>query len=74
MIQSFLTMTADEIKNYKGPVFRAQVQWNDDNDKLWSSDFECSSMGELHRMIDDCRWSKQVHTISYGPHTKGENE
>ncbi len=67
MHETFHTMTADEIHNYVGPIFRTTFQWwhwslRDDYKggywKLLSADVECPTLAGL---VDSLKQIKQKH-------------
>lgn len=72
-MKDFHTMTADEIRDYKGPIYRASVQavrkGSPRNEKPCSHDLNSTSMEGLHAIAADLAKDWHILSFTYGPHT-----
>ena len=67
----FNTMTADQIKNYQGPIYRVTVSASRRGDpKDTRHDFESTTMEGLFTKIQTLHAAGyRIYTATYGPHT-----
>jgi len=66
-------MPADEISNYKGPIYRASVQavrkGAGRDAKVCPHDLESTSMMALHAIVANLAKDWHIVSFTYGPHT-----
>jgi hypothetical protein len=66
----FNDMTADQIRDYKGPVFRAKVVASRTFfGQPESHDFDSTTFEYLNTKIDRLAKTHRIRSITYGPHT-----